>query len=67
MPKWTFKEDFSEDGGREESTCVSRVVEDGDIHDQLWFMVRCLEVASGTPVRQLTVSFEGGETYSTEL
>lgn len=67
MPKWTFEESFiGEDGAREEASCVTRQVEE-DIYDQLWFLVRILEVTSGTPVRQLTVSFEDGKTYSTEL
>lgn len=30
-------------------------------------IARIMEVTSRTPVRQLTVSFEDGKTYSTEL
>ena len=68
MPKWTFTEDFTNDiGAREETTKFSREVEDGDIHDQLWFMTRVMELVTGSPVRQITVSFEEGSVYSTEL
>lgn len=67
MPRWSFTESFEgEDGAREEYSCVSRNVEE-DIYDQIWFLARIMEVTSGTPVRQLSVSFEDGKTYSTEL
>lgn len=67
MPKWTFTESFTgEEGAREEISCVSRQVEE-DIYDQIWFLARIMEVSTGSPVRQLTVSFEDGKTYATEL
>lgn len=68
MPRWTFTESFEgEDGAREEYSCVSRNVEDGDWWDMLWFFTRCMEVSSGMPVKQMTVALEDGTTYSTEL
>ena len=68
MPKWTFEESFiGEDGTRDETSRVSRQVEDGDWYDMLWFMVRCMEVSTGMPVKQLTVALQDGTTYSTEL
>ena len=66
MPTWTFKESFAgEEGAREETSCVSRTVEE-DVYDQLWFLVRIMEISTGMPIKQLTVSFEGGKIYSTE-
>lgn len=68
MPKWTFEESFAgEEGAREETTRVSRQGSDGDIYDQMWFLTRVLEVITGMPVKQLTVAFENGHHYSTDL
>jgi hypothetical protein len=60
--KWFFSERIDETEG----SSVDRL-SNGGIPELLWFCVRIIEVVTGNPVKQLSVEFEDGSSYSTGL
>jgi hypothetical protein len=54
-----------EEGGRGETSCFKREVEDLDIHDWLWYMMKVSELM-GYDVKDIQVFTSDGKAFRTE-
>jgi len=66
MPKMTFTVSYEEEEyGRGETSCYSREVNDLDIYDWVWYLMKSSEVA-GFDVKDIQLISSSGKIYRTE-